>query len=72
MRAPIAKHREYTDADKTEYVVRWDFNALWTVIDYLKAQRMSNWGWLSYNTSEFPAVWSRELEILNGRQLATV
>ena len=72
MRAPIDRTREYTDDTNTEYVIRWDFGALWTVVDYLKAQRMSDWAWLKHNTGDWPTLWSRELEILNGHQLATV
>ena len=72
MRAPIVKHREYTDVKRTEYVVRWDFSALWTVADFLKAARMADWGWLKYGTSDWPKIWSRELEILNGPALLTV
>lgn len=72
MRAPIVKHREYTDVKRTEYVVRWDFSALWTVADFLKAARMADWGWLKYGTSDWPKIWSREMEILNGPALASV
>lgn len=72
MRAPIVKHREYTDATRTEYTIAWDFSALWLVADFLKAARMADWGWLKYGTSEWPKIWSREMEILNGPALSTV
>jgi len=72
MRAPINKVHEYTNTHETEYVIRWDFSALWTVVDYLKADRLSNWGWLKFNTAEWPDIWSRELEIISGKQLMPV
>lgn len=63
----------FDERDESEYLsaalMRAPLNALSTVIDHIRAERMSDWKWLKYSTDEFPRVWRREMEILNGRDL---